>query len=160
MCFGFFCFLKTALQESKGGVMLYILQMKTGVQRNYLLSVVYLWSSRVSVDLGLHPCGELRRSCYFPRAALLAGTSHLSVETIENLYSCRREAEQYVLWKSFCTHWPFSFSYCSYCSWGSQGKNTEVACHSLFQWKTFCETSPTWPVHLGLPCGHGLVSLS
>ena len=24
-----------------------------------------------------------------------------------------------------------------YCSWGSQGKNTEVVCHSLFQWTTF-----------------------
>ena len=22
----------------------------------------------------------------------------------------------------------------SYCSWGSQGRNTEVACHSLLQW--------------------------
>ena len=22
--------------------------------------------------------------------------------------------------------------------WGSQGKNTEVACHSLLQWTTFC----------------------
>ena len=26
----------------------------------------------------------------------------------------------------------------SYCSWGSQGKNTEVVCHSLLQWNTFC----------------------
>ena len=26
------------------------------------------------------------------------------------------------------------FSYCSYCSWGSQGKNTEVICYSLLQW--------------------------
>ena len=26
----------------------------------------------------------------------------------------------------------------SYCSWGSQGKNTKVACHSLLQWTTFC----------------------
>ena len=26
----------------------------------------------------------------------------------------------------------------SYCSWGSQGKNTEVVCHSLLQWTTFC----------------------
>ena len=25
----------------------------------------------------------------------------------------------------------------SYCSWGSQGKNTEVACHPLLQWTTF-----------------------
>ena len=29
-----------------------------------------------------------------------------------------------------------------YCSWGSQGKNTEVVCHSLLQWTTFYQTSP------------------
>ena len=36
---------------------------------------------------------------------------------------------------------PLSVSYhfaFSYCSWGSQGKNTEVACHSLLQWTTLC----------------------
>ena len=38
-----------------------------------------------------------------------------------------------------------------YCSWGSQGKNTEVVCHSLLQWTTFCQTSPPWPDHLGWP---------
>ena len=48
----------------------------------------------------------------------------------------------------------------SYCSWGSQGKNTEVACHSFLQWTTFCQTSPIWPARLGLPRRHGLVSLS
>ena len=47
-----------------------------------------------------------------------------------------------------------------YCSWGSQGKNTEVVCHSHLQWTTFCQISPPWPAHLGLPYGHGLVSLS
>src|SRR5574337_145345 len=41
----------------------------------------------------------------------------------------------------------------SYCSWGSQGKNTEVVCHSLLQWSTFCQISPPGPVHLGLPHG-------
>ena len=30
----------------------------------------------------------------------------------------------------------------SYFSWRSQGKNTEVVCHSLLQWTTFCQTSP------------------
>ena len=30
-----------------------------------------------------------------------------------------------------------------FCSWGSQGKNTEVVCHSLPQWTTFCQNSPT-----------------
>ena len=39
----------------------------------------------------------------------------------------------------------------SYCSWGSQGKNPEVVCHSLLQWTTFCQISPPWPTHLGLP---------
>ena len=39
----------------------------------------------------------------------------------------------------------------SYCLWASQGKNTEVVCHSLLQWTTFCQTSPPWPIHLGWP---------
>ena len=49
---------------------------------------------------------------------------------------------------------PLSVSYhfaFSYCSWGSQGKNTEVVCHPLLQWNTFCQTSPPLPVHLGWP---------
>ena len=49
---------------------------------------------------------------------------------------------------------PLSVSYhfaFSYCSWGSQGKNTEVVCHSLPQWTTFCQTSPPWPKCLGWP---------
>ena len=36
---------------------------------------------------------------------------------------------------------PLSVSYhfaFSYCSWGSQGKNSEMVCHSLLQWTTFC----------------------
>ena len=39
----------------------------------------------------------------------------------------------------------------SYCSWGSQGKNIEVVCHSFLQWNMFCQNSPPWPVHLGWP---------
>ena len=38
-----------------------------------------------------------------------------------------------------------SFSVLSFCllscSWGSQGKNTEVVCHFLLQWTTFCQNS-------------------
>ena len=30
----------------------------------------------------------------------------------------------------------------SYSSWGFQGKNTEVVCHSLLQCTTLCQTSP------------------
>ena len=43
-----------------------------------------------------------------------------------------------------------SFSF-SCCSWVSQGRNTEVGCHSLLQWTTFCQTSPPRPVRLGWP---------
>ena len=38
-----------------------------------------------------------------------------------------------------------------YCSWSSQGKNTEVVCHSLLQLTTFCQNSPPWPILLGWP---------
>ena len=48
---------------------------------------------------------------------------------------------------SFC-----SISFCLFIlSWGSQGKITEVVCHSLLQWTTFCQTSPPWPARLGWP---------
>ena len=38
----------------------------------------------------------------------------------------------------------------SCCSWGSEGKNTEVVCHSLLQWTKFCrifhhDPSIGWP---------------
>ena len=36
-------------------------------------------------------------------------------------------------------------------TWGSQGKNTEVVCHSLLQRTSFCQNSPPWPVCLGWP---------
>ena len=39
----------------------------------------------------------------------------------------------------FTVSYPFAFSYCS---WSSQGKNTEVVCHSLLKWTTFCQNSP------------------
>ena len=36
-------------------------------------------------------------------------------------------------------HLPVSYLFAfSYCSWGSQGKNTEVVCQSLYQWIMFC----------------------
>ena len=48
-----------------------------------------------------------------------------------------------------------SFSILSFCLFilfmGFQGKNTEVTCHSLLQWTTFCQTSPPWPTHPGWP---------
>ena len=48
-----------------------------------------------------------------------------------------------------------SFGVLSFCLFllfmSSQARNTEVVCHSLFQWTTFCLNSPPWPVRLGWP---------
>ena len=67
----------------------------------------------------------------------------------------------FALARSPVAYWPptdmvsssFSIlSFClSYCSWGSQGKNTEGVCHSLLQWTKFCQNSAPWPVHLRWP---------
>ena len=46
----------------------------------------------------------------------------------------------------------------SYCSWGSRGKNTGMACHSLLQWTAFCQDSALWPVPLGWPCRAWLIA--
>ena len=42
-----------------------------------------------------------------------------------------------------------------YCSWGSQGKNTEVVCHSLLQGTTFVRTLHHDPSVWGSPTWHG-----
>ena len=52
----------------------------------------------------------------------------------------------------------FFFFAFSYCSWGSQGKDTEVVCHSLLQWTTFCQNSHH-AVHLGWPYTAWLIEL-
>ena len=50
----------------------------------------------------------------------------------------------------FISQCPIFFAF-SYSSWGSQGKNTEVVCHSLLQRTTFCQNCPPWPIRLGWP---------
>ena len=50
----------------------------------------------------------------------------------------------------------------SYCSWASQGKNTDVVCHSLLQWTMFCQSSstmthPSWMALHGM--AHSFIEL-
>ena len=43
-------------------------------------------------------------------------------------------------------------SFCLFILWmGFSKQETEVVCHYLLQWTTFCQTSPPWPTHLGWP---------
>ena len=57
-----------------------------------------------------------------------------------------------------------SFTVISFCSsilfMGFSRQECWSGCHSLLQWTTFCQNSPQWPVRLGGPTRHGLVSLS
>ena len=41
-----------------------------------------------------------------------------------------------IYWRGVHLSVSYLFAF-SYCSWGSQGKNTEVVCHSLLQWTMF-----------------------
>ena len=49
--------------------------------------------------------------------------------------------------------WSSSFSILSFCLFilwmGFSKQETEVVCHYLLQWTTFCQTSPPWPTRLG-----------
>ena len=49
---------------------------------------------------------------------------------------------------TFSVLYLFAFSYCS---WGSQGKNTEVVCHSLLHWTTFVRTPHRDPIIIPIP---------
>ena len=88
--------------------------------------------------------------CSFVEVYILSGI--ISPLISSSIFGTYRSGE-------FLFQYPIIFAF-SYCSWGSQGKNTEVVCHSLLQWTTFCQTPPPWQARLGWPHGHGLVSLS
>ena len=48
----------------------------------------------------------------------------------------------------------------SYCPWGSQGKNTELVCHSLLQWTNFVRTLHYDPSWVALHCkAHSYIEL-
>ena len=59
------------------------------------------------------------------------------------------------LWPaSFCTprqNLPVTPDVSRLLTFAFQSPDTEVICHSLLQWTTFCQTSPPWPIHLGWP---------
>ena len=94
-------------------------------------------------------CKSKQRKLYNPALKELPGS--LIISDVECIFSDYWPSGEFLL---------HTVNTVSYCSWGSQGKNTEVVCHSFLQWTTFCQISPPWPAHLGLPQGHGLVSLS
>ena len=98
----------------------------------------------VFVSYGFQVAKDLRLSC-----SVILTCMHISTWTRSPVKLVRLRAPLPLL--PTTSFWFSRSTGDSYCSWGSQGKNTEVLCHSLLQWTTFCQTSPPWHSHLGWP---------
>ena len=102
---------------------------------------------------------DLMQYCSLQNWSLLPSPIRSTIECCFHFGSATSFFLELFLHSSQVTYWAptdlassfFSvISFClSYCSWGSQGKNTEVVYHSLLQWTTFCLNSPPWPVNFG-----------
>ena len=65
-------------------------------------------------------------------------------------------AEECPCFLILCLGLSYLFAF-SHCTWGSQGRNAEVVCNSLFQWTVFCQTLHNDPSILGGPTRHSSV---
>ena len=118
----------------------------------------WTWHSRFLCNIAFYSIGPCFYHLSHPQLGIIFALAQ-PIHSVE-LFFCSSPVAYWAptdLGSSSFSVYLFAFSYCS---WGSQGKNTEVACHSLLQWTTICRTSPPWPAFLGLPHRHGLVSLS
>jgi len=112
------------------------------------------WFMDLTFQVPMQYCSLQHRTLLLPPVTSTAGYC-FCFDSIPSFF-----LELFLCWSQVAywalTNWgvPLSVSYhfaFSYCSWGSQGKSTEVVCHSLLQWTTFCQTSPPWPVCFGWP---------
>ena len=108
--------------------------------------LIHSWSSSTKMK-----CGD---SLYHPfqQAKLwLISTTQLCQKCLVHCYEMRCNSSIFHnLFLSHLNNMQHIFAF-SYCSRDSQGKNTEVICHSFLQWTMFCQNSPPWPVHLRWP---------
>ena len=82
-------------------------------------------------SMRLHRIGHDWATKHLPRTISIYSSIHfLSIHSLKSMFLFPR--------------WVLSLFAFSYCSWGSQGKNTEVVCHCLLQWTTFCIESAFW----------------
>ena len=106
-----------------------------------------LWTSLLSPDYNHNRASSLLRPSHFIVSRAVSNCPLLFPSSILDPF---RPVVAYLLML-------YLFA-CSHCSWDSQGKNMRVVCHSLLQWNTFCQNSPLWPNHLGLPCTAMLIA--
>ena len=110
----------------------------------------WTWQSRFLCNIALY---SIRR-CFYHLSHPQLGIVFNLAPSLHSSWSYFSTDLQYHIGHLLRWGVPLSVSYhfaFSFCSWGSQGKNTEVVCHSLLPWTTFCQTSPPWPARLVWP---------
>ena len=110
----------------------------------------WTWYSRFLCNIALYSI----RPCFYHQSHPQQGIVFALASSLHSFWSYFSTDLQWHIGHVPTWEVPLSVSYhfaFLYCSWGSQGKNTEVVCHSLLPWTTFCKTSPPWPSHLGWP---------
>ena len=121
----------------------------------FILSISYLTTSNLPwfMDLTLQFLCNIVLYCirvYFHHQSHpQRGIIFTSAQPRPSFWSCLSTPGHLPTW---AVHFSVSLPFCLFILFmGFSGKNTEVVCHSLLQWTTFCQNSPPWPVHLGWP---------
>ena len=103
----------------------------------------FLWLSSTVISLNQSPING--HFIYFQSVAVTDCCSVQSLSCVQLFatpwVAARQASLSITNSQSSLTTWGVPLSVCyhfafSYCSWGSQGKNTEMVCHSLLQWTT------------------------
>ena len=108
----------------------------------------WTWHSRFLCNIALYSI----RPCFYPQSHPWLDVVIALAPSLHSFWSYfSTDLQEHIghrpTWGvSLSVSYHFAFSYCS---WGSQGNNTEVVCHSLLQLTMFCQNSPPWLIHLG-----------
>ena len=112
------------------------------------------WFMELAFQVPMHIALYSSRPCFHHQSHPQLGVVFALAPSLHSFWSYfSTDLKQYIGYlPTWGVHLSVSYLFAfSYCSWDSQGRNTEVVCHSLLQWTTFCPTSPPWPACLGWP---------
>ena len=102
------------------------------------------WFMDLTFQVPMLYCSYSIRPCFYHQSHLQLGVVFVLAPSLHSFWSYFSLISSSILGTyrpgEFIFQCPIFFAF-SYCSWGSQGKNTEVVCHSLLQWTTFCQVN-------------------
>ena len=114
----------------------------------------FAWFMDLTFQVPMQYCSLQYQTCFYYQSHPPPGVVISLAPSLHSFWSYFSTDLKYHIGHLLTWEINLSVSYLSafsYCSWDSQGKNTEEVCHSLLQWTTFCQTSPPWPICFGWP---------